>query len=100
MARHKPEANSRWLAVRWSTFLALPFGWQPQRGDPVNAIVNYAYAALESEIRIKAICDGYDPTVGRPGEKSPGWDVRWREERVSREFGVGKRGQSTGNLTD
>jgi CRISP-associated protein Cas1 len=31
---------------------------------PVNAMLNYAYAALESEIRIKAICDGYDPTIG------------------------------------
>ena len=28
---------------------------------PVNAILNYAYAALESEIRIKAISEGYDP---------------------------------------
>ena len=28
---------------------------------PVNAILNYAYAALESEIRIKAISDGYRP---------------------------------------
>ena len=31
---------------------------------PVNAILNYAYAALESEIRIKAISEGYDPTLG------------------------------------
>jgi CRISP-associated protein Cas1 len=31
---------------------------------PVNAILNYAYAALESESRIKAISDGYDPTIG------------------------------------
>lgn len=31
---------------------------------PVNAMLNYAYAALESEIRIKAIAEGYDPTVG------------------------------------
>jgi CRISPR-associated protein Cas1 len=31
---------------------------------PVNAILNYAYATLESEIRIKAISEGYDPTVG------------------------------------
>jgi CRISPR-associated protein Cas1 len=31
---------------------------------PVNAILNYAYAVLESEIRIKAISDGYDPTIG------------------------------------
>ena len=26
--------------------------------------MNYAYAALESEIRIKAISEGYDPTIG------------------------------------
>jgi CRISP-associated protein Cas1 len=31
---------------------------------PVNAILNYAYAALESDLRIKAISDGYDPTFG------------------------------------
>jgi CRISP-associated protein Cas1 len=31
---------------------------------PVKAILNYAYAALESETRIKAISDGYDPTIG------------------------------------
>ena len=29
----------------------------------VNAILNYAYAALESEIRIKAISEGFDPTI-------------------------------------
>jgi CRISP-associated protein Cas1 len=31
---------------------------------PVNAILNYAYTVLESELRIKAISDGYDPTIG------------------------------------
>ena len=64
--------HSRWLAVRWSAFLALPSGWQPQRGDPVNAIVNYAYAALESEIRIRAISDGYNPTIDIMHEGSDG----------------------------
>ena len=39
---------------------------------PVNAILNYAYAALESEIRIKAIFDGYDPTIGIMHEGSDG----------------------------
>jgi CRISPR associated protein Cas1/ApeA N-terminal domain 1 len=39
---------------------------------PVNAILNYAYAALESEIRIKAISDGYDPTMGIMHERSDG----------------------------
>ena len=32
----------------------------------------YAYAALESEIRIKAISDGYDPTIGIMHEGSDG----------------------------
>ena len=31
---------------------------------PVNAILNYAYAALESETRIKTISEGFDPTIG------------------------------------
>jgi CRISP-associated protein Cas1 len=39
---------------------------------PVNAILNYAYAALESEIRIKAIYEGYDPTIGIMHEGSDG----------------------------
>jgi CRISPR-associated protein Cas1 len=39
---------------------------------PVNAILNYAYAVLESEIRIKAISDGYDPTIGIMHEGSDG----------------------------
>ena len=39
---------------------------------PVNAILNYAYAALECEIRIKAISEGYDPTIGIMHEGSDG----------------------------
>jgi CRISP-associated protein Cas1 len=31
---------------------------------PVNAILNYAYTVLESDVRIKAIAEGYDPTLG------------------------------------
>jgi CRISPR-associated protein Cas1 len=31
---------------------------------PINAILNYAYTVLESGLRIKAIADGYDPTIG------------------------------------
>jgi CRISP-associated protein Cas1 len=31
---------------------------------PFNAILNYGYATLESEIRISAISEGYDPTIG------------------------------------
>jgi CRISPR-associated protein Cas1 len=39
---------------------------------PVNAILNYAYAVLESEIRIKTISEGYDPTIGIMHEGSDG----------------------------
>ena len=31
---------------------------------PVNAILNYAYAALESQIRIQVACEGCDPKIG------------------------------------
>jgi CRISP-associated protein Cas1 len=31
---------------------------------PVNAILNYAYAVLQSRIKIDAVADGYDPTLG------------------------------------
>jgi CRISPR-associated protein Cas1 len=31
---------------------------------PVNAMLNYAYAVLESMVRVQAIADGYDPTLG------------------------------------
>lgn len=32
--------------------------------NPINAMLNYAYAVLLTEMRIKAITDGYDPTIG------------------------------------
>lgn len=31
---------------------------------PANAILNYAYTVLQSEIQINAIAEGYDPTIG------------------------------------
>jgi CRISPR-associated endonuclease Cas1 len=31
---------------------------------PVNAILNYAYAVLQSQIQINAVAEGYDPTIG------------------------------------
>ena len=34
--------------------------------------MNYAYAVLETEIRIKAISEGYDPTIGIMHEGSDG----------------------------
>jgi CRISP-associated protein Cas1 len=31
---------------------------------PVNALLNYAYAVLQSQVQIKAVADGYDPMLG------------------------------------
>jgi CRISP-associated protein Cas1 len=31
---------------------------------PVNAVLNYAYAVLESQVRMQIVADGYDPTIG------------------------------------
>jgi CRISPR-associated protein Cas1 len=31
---------------------------------PINAMLNYAYAVLESQIRIQIASQGYDPTIG------------------------------------
>jgi CRISPR-associated protein Cas1 len=31
---------------------------------PVNAMLNYAYAVLESQLRIEIVAKGYDPTLG------------------------------------
>ena len=31
---------------------------------PINAILNYAYAVLQSDVQIKAVADGYDPMLG------------------------------------
>jgi CRISPR-associated protein Cas1 len=50
----------------------LPSGGNRNAAHPVNAILNCAHASLESEIRVKAISDGYDPTMGIMHEGSDG----------------------------
>jgi CRISPR-associated endonuclease Cas1 len=39
-------------------------GSNREASHPVNAILNYAYAILESHVRIEIISRGYDPTIG------------------------------------
>lgn len=40
-------------------------GWSLSgKTHPVNAMLNYAYAVLESQVRITAVSYGLDPTVG------------------------------------
>jgi CRISPR/Cas system-associated endonuclease Cas1 len=54
----------------WDTFEArsIENGFKRGRNNnarhPVNAILNYAYGVLETRLRIQAIADGYDPTIG------------------------------------
>jgi CRISP-associated protein Cas1 len=39
---------------------------------PVNAILNYVYAILESQMRIQLVSEGYDPTLGIMHESREG----------------------------
>jgi CRISP-associated protein Cas1 len=39
---------------------------------PVNAVLNYAYAVLQSQIQIGAVAEGYDPTIGIMHERRDG----------------------------
>jgi CRISP-associated protein Cas1 len=39
---------------------------------PVNAILNYAYAVLQSRMQIDAVAEGYDPSIGIMHEKRDG----------------------------
>jgi CRISPR-associated protein Cas1 len=47
---------------------------------PVNAMLNYAYAVLESQVRIAAVSQGLDPTIAylhttRPGRVALVYDL-------------------------
>lgn len=72
----------RGLSINWKaqTRYPIPEEWKSYRSrsslltgvkrensrasHPVNAMLNYAYAVLLTEMRIKAITDGYDPMIG------------------------------------
>ena len=43
---------------------------------PVNAMLNYAYAVLESQLRIATVSEGLDPTIGYLHSCRP---EAWRE---------------------
>jgi CRISPR-associated endonuclease Cas1 len=47
---------------------------------PVNAVLNYAYTVLESQVRIATVSQGLDPTIGylhvcRPGRVALVYDL-------------------------
>jgi CRISPR-associated endonuclease Cas1 len=39
---------------------------------PMNAMLNYAYAVLESEMRMQIVSEGYDPNIGYLHKPAPG----------------------------
>ncbi len=72
METHKPQANSRQLVFNWTRSSPDHLAGNRNAAHPVNAILNYGYATLESAIRIKAISEGYDPTIGIMHQGSDG----------------------------
>ena len=53
-----------WLTVgQRGTFARKKVG-NRNASHPLNAILNYAYAILESQVRIQVLAAGYDPTIG------------------------------------
>jgi CRISPR-associated protein Cas1 len=59
--------SRRPIPDNWNSFeqRSSPFHLAGNRNaaHPINAMLNYAYTVLESGLRIRAIADGYDPTI-------------------------------------
>lgn len=66
-----------WHAYNWRSSRAT--GVKPENRNashPVNALLNYAYAVKLAELKVRAIADGYDPTLGvmhNSHRGSPAW---------------------------
>lgn len=66
-----------WHAYNWRSSRAT--GVKPENRNashPVNAMLNYAYAVKLAELKIRAVAEGYDPTLGvmhNSHRGSPAW---------------------------
>jgi CRISP-associated protein Cas1 len=60
--RHRIPDSWRQFAQRQS--LAKKKPRNRNASHPLNAILNYAYAVLESQVRMAVIAQGFDPTIG------------------------------------
>jgi CRISPR-associated endonuclease Cas1 len=62
VSRHPVPRDWHVVGQRYS------FAWKKGESrnatHPVNAILNYAYAILESQVRIQVVAAGFDPTIG------------------------------------
>ncbi len=54
---HWPQVGSRSSVTRQKAA-------NRHASHPVNAMLNYAYAVLESQVRIQVVSEGYDPSIG------------------------------------
>jgi CRISP-associated protein Cas1 len=78
------EGNGRKpIPPEWHYVVAVPSmvsGRNRHATHPVNAMLNYAYAVLESQVRIATVSQGLDPTIGylhacRPGRAALVYDL-------------------------
>jgi CRISPR-associated protein Cas1 len=53
-----------WHQIRPRTSGRNKIGQNRNATHPVNAILNYAYAVLESQVRMQVVAEGYDPAIG------------------------------------
>ena len=67
----KRPIPENWNEIGQRTSIFLRAG-NRNASHPVNAILNYAYTVLQSEIQIQAVAEGYDPTIGIMHESGTG----------------------------
>jgi len=60
-ARHPIPDEWRTVAPRYTRVYA---SGSRNASHPVNAILNYAYAVLQSQVQIRLVSEGYDPMLG------------------------------------
>jgi CRISP-associated protein Cas1 len=63
-SRWKYPVPDDWLAIGSRRSMRRPMANNRNATHPVNAILNYAYAMLRSEVHISALASGYDPRRG------------------------------------
>ena len=66
MADVPSQSNTERLVERWSAIILA--GWEKSKNrnatHPVNAMLNYGYAVAVGQLKIQALAEGYDPTIG------------------------------------
>lgn len=63
-SRWKHPIPDDWLLVGSRRSMRRPMANNRHATHPINAMLNYAYAALRSAVQIEAVADGYDPRRG------------------------------------